>query len=59
MATASSGVMPRSPTQSLAEMRTEIGLRRRPHGAHGVKDLQRKAHAVLERAAVGVACDGW
>ena len=54
ISTASSGVMPSSPTQSLAEMRTEIGLCGRPYLAHGMENLEREAHTVLEVAAVVV-----
>ena len=52
ISTASAGVMPSSPTQSLAEMRTEIGFSVRPDGAHRAEHLERPAHAVLEAAAV-------
>ena len=54
--TASSGVRPPS-DQSVAEMRTDIGLCRRPDSAHRVEDLERKAHAVLQRPAVLVAAE--
>jgi hypothetical protein len=50
--TASSGVIPSS-TQSVAEMRTDIGAPpARP--AHGPEHLQREAEPVLQRAAVFV-----
>ena len=41
-------------TQSVAEIRAQTGLRGRERGAHGVEDLEREAHAVLEAAAVVV-----
>ena len=42
-------------TQSVAEMRAQTGLVGREGGAHGVEDLEREAHPVLEAAAVRVA----
>ena len=41
-------------TQSVPEMRTPTGQFSGHGGADGVKHLQRKAHAVLQRAAVSV-----
>ncbi len=53
----SSGVMPPG-AQSVAEMRTEIGLCRGQLAADRIEHLQRKAHAVLEIAAEFVASAG-
>ena len=41
-----------SSTQSVAEMRTDIGLSLGPRGAHGAEHLERKAQTILQRAAV-------
>jgi hypothetical protein len=46
ISTASCGSMPSPPTQSLAEIRTEMGLPR-PCGTNRVEDLQRIAHPGL------------
>ena len=54
ISTASSGVTPSSPTQSLAEMRTDIGLSAGQAARIAAKHLQRIAHAVLQAAAIFV-----
>ena len=54
ISTASAGVMPSAPTQSVAEMRTEIGLSCGQTARTACEHLERKAHAVVEAAAVVV-----
>ena len=54
ISTASSGVMPSVADPVVGGNADRDRLRRRPDRPHGMIDLERKAHAVLERAAVRV-----